>query len=91
MVDNAYVNQIRARVKSNMILLADIKGNPEAIFEVIQLPDGTVMDVKLRKSSGAPVLDDAVERAIRKSSPLPLPANRAQFQRQLEFKYRPLD
>ena len=34
--------------------------------------------------------DEAIERAIRRSSPLPLPENRSQFQRTLELKFRPL-
>ena len=33
--------------------------------------------------------DDAVERAINKSSPLPLPDDRGLFRRDLELKFRP--
>ena len=51
----------------------DIKGNPEAEFEVTQLPSGEVLNVRLLKSSGHTAYDAATERAIRKSSPLPKP------------------
>ena len=68
-----------------------IPGNPEAIFDVVQLPTGDVDSVKLRKSSGHKAYDDAVERAIFKSSPLPKPDRPEQFQRSLEIKFRPLD
>ena len=34
---------------------------------------------------------EIVERAIRKSSPLPLPTDKALFARTLELKFRPLE
>ena len=46
------------------MLPPDIPGNPEAIFDVVQLPTGEVMSAKLRKSSGYQAYDAAVERAI---------------------------
>ena len=63
----------------------------EAEFEVTQLPSGEVLDVKLRRSSGNPTLDAAVERAIRKSSPLPKPAQAELFERILRIPYKPHD
>jgi colicin import membrane protein len=86
-----YVNRIRQKVKQNWILPQDVQGNPEAIFNVVQLPTGEVLSVKLRKSSGNPALDAAIERAILKASPLPLPEPRSLFDRQLELVFRPLD
>ena len=66
-------------------------GNPEAIFEVVQLPTGEIIDVQLRKSSGVRAYDDAVQRAILKSSPLPRPERADLFQRSLTLKFRPTD
>jgi colicin import membrane protein len=86
-----YVNRIRDKVRQNWILPQDVQGNPEAIFSVVQLPTGEVLSVKLRKSSGNPALDAAIERAILKSSPLPLPEPRSLFDRQLELTFRPQD
>jgi colicin import membrane protein len=86
-----YVNRIRAKVRQNWILPQEVQGNPEAIFSVVQLPTGEVLSVKLRKSSGNPALDAAIERAILKSSPLPLPEPRSLFDRQLELTFRPQD
>jgi len=87
----AWADKVRARVRSNIILPQDIKGNPEAIFDVVQLPTGEVLSAKLRKSSGMRVLDEAIERAILKSSPLPKPDRPDLFMRAFELKYRPLD
>jgi colicin import membrane protein len=86
-----YVNRIRAKVKQNWILPQDLQGNPEAVFDVIQLPTGEVISVKLSRSSGNPALDAAIERAILKSSPLPLPEPRTLFERQLKLTFRPRD
>ena len=86
-----YENRIRAKVKQNWILPQDLPGNPEAIFDVVQLPTGEVISVKLSKTSGNPAYDAAVERAILKSSPLPLPEPRSLFDRQLKLTFRPRD
>ncbi|MDR1934095.1 MAG: TonB C-terminal domain-containing protein, partial [Candidatus Accumulibacter sp.] len=58
---------------------------------VTQLPTGEIIDVRLSKSTGNKPLDEAIERAIRKSDPLPLPDQPDLFQRDLELKYRPFD
>jgi len=89
--DAAYVGKLKGKIKSNIVLPPDIAGNPEAIFDVVQLPTGEVMSVKLRKSSGHKAYDAAVERAILKSSPLPRPDRPEQFQRSLEIRFKPLD
>lgn len=89
--DDAYIGKLKGKIRSNIVLPPDIPGNPEAIFDVVQLPTGEVMSVKLRKSSGHKAYDAAVERAILKSSPLPKADRPEQFKRGLEIKFRPLD
>jgi len=86
-----WVDKVRAKIRSNIVMPPDIKGNPEAIFDVVQLPSGDVLTATLRKSSGHGAYDRAVENAIRKSSPLPRPDRAELFVRQLELKFRPLD
>ena len=86
-----WTDKIRGKIRGNIILPQDLPGNPEAIFDVTLLPSGEVLTVTKRKSSGHAGYDDAVERAIMKSSPLPLPDDRSLFQRQLELKFRPQD
>jgi len=89
--DAAYISKLKGKIKGNIVLPPDIPGNPEAIFDVVQLPTGEVISAKLRKSSGHKAYDAAVERAILKSSPLPRPDRPEQFQRTLEIKFRPLE
>lgn len=86
-----YISSIRAKVKGNWILPPDIKGNPEAVFDVVQLPTGEVLSVRLVKSSGIAAYDRAVEHAIIKSSPLPLPKSKDLFSRELKLTFLPKD
>ncbi len=87
--DPRYIEKIIARIRPNIIPPSDLKGNPEAIFDVVQLPTGEVLSAQLKKSSGNKLYDEAVERAILKSSPLPRPDRPDQFQRELQLKFRP--
>ena len=86
-----YIARIVSKVRSNWLLPPDIKGNPEAVFNVVQLPTGEVLSARIVKSSGHPAYDMAVERAILKSSPLPLPPSRELFERELRLTFRPFE
>ena len=88
---NAYIARIRGKIKGNTILPPSIKGNSEAVFRVTQLPTGEIINVKLTKSSGNATLDEAFERGIWKSTPLPLPDDHSLFQRELELRRKPFD
>jgi colicin import membrane protein len=72
-LDKGYIASIAAKIKSNMNYAGstDVPGNPMVTFQVEQLPTGEIISVKKVKSSGIPAFDEAVERAINKSSPLP--------------------
>lgn len=86
-----YAGKVRNKIRGLIVLPPGIQGNPEAVFEVTQLPSGEVLSVRIRKSSGNPALDAAVERAILKSSPLPKPDSPELFERVLKIPYRPFD
>jgi colicin import membrane protein len=81
--------QIQAKIRSNIVLPPDLAGNPQAEFDVALLPTGEVLSVKLARSSGNRALDDAWERAILKSSPLPRPSKPEIFVRDLRLRFRP--
>lgn len=86
-----YIDKIRGKIKGNLVLPLDIKGNPEARFDVVQLPSGEIISVTLKQSSGNNAYDAAVERAIRRSSPLPKPEQNELFERALDLRFRPLE
>jgi colicin import membrane protein len=86
-----YEAKIRNKVRGNIVLPPDMQGNPEAHFLVVQLPTGEVLSSRLVKSSGYRAYDEAVERAILKSSPLPKPDRPELFSRELKLTFRPRD
>ncbi|MDA1117388.1 MAG: energy transducer TonB [Proteobacteria bacterium] len=88
---DTYVSKIRGKVRGNIVLPPDIQGDPEALILVTQLPTGEVLQAKLVISSGHAAYDDAVLRAILKSSPLPKPDSPTLFQRELKLTFRPKD
>lgn len=87
----AWVDKIRAKIRGNIVLPPDLKGNPEALFLVTQLPTGEVLQARLVISSGHSGYDEAVLRAILKSSPLPKPDSPGLFERELKLTFRPKD
>lgn len=87
-----YRDMIGAKVRGNTRLPEDLKGNPQVRCLVRLLPTGEVQEVRVVESSGDKAYDEAVLRAIQKSSPLPLPADRdarAEFLPELSFLHRP--
>jgi colicin import membrane protein len=87
----AWVDKIRQKIRGNIVLPPGLQGNPEAMVLVTLLPSGDVLNSKLVISSGSSAYDDAVLRAILKSSPLPKPDSTALFQRDLKLTFRPQD
>ena len=87
----AWIDKVRAKIRGNIVLPPEIKGNPEAVFSVAQLPTGEVLSVKLKRSSGLAALDSAIERAVLKSSPLPKPDSGFTAPREFELRYKPHD
>jgi colicin import membrane protein len=85
----SYTDRIRAKIRGNIVLPPELKGNPSAVFEVVQLPSGEVISAKLIKGSGHAGYDTAVERAILKSSPLPRPDDPGLFERSLRLIFCP--
>ena len=86
-----WVDKIRAKIRGNIVLPPDLKGNPEALYLVTQLPTGEVLQARLVISSGHTAYDDAVHRAILKSSPLPKPDSASDFVREMKLTFRPRD
>ncbi|MDZ7654393.1 MAG: cell envelope integrity protein TolA [Sulfurimicrobium sp.] len=86
-----YRGRIQAKIKRFIILPPELAGNPQAEFDVTLMPTGDVLHLKLTKSSGSSAYDSAVERAVYKAQPLPLPPDPGQFGkfRELHLKFKP--
>ncbi|PTR14166.1 cell division and transport-associated protein TolA [Nitrosospira sp. Nsp2] len=74
-----YKAKIMAKIRRNIVMPPDLPGNPAVEFDVTLLPGGDILDVKMRRTSGYPAFDSAVERGIFMSKPLPLPPDPALF------------
>ena len=85
----AWADKIRAAIRRKIVLPLNIQGNPEAQFQIVLLPTAEVLSVRVEKSSGNSLLDDAIVRAIRNASPLPKPEDPGVFERRIDLTYRP--
>lgn len=93
-VMDEYVAKITAKIRRNVVLPPDVADDAKAEFNVTLLPGGEVLDVRLTARSGSQAYDSAVERAIWKASPLPVPTDPDLFSnkfRNLHLKFRPKD
>lgn len=89
-----YKAKIQAKIRGNVNKTLCAEGNPELRFEINLLPTGELSgSPKITKSSGNSACDDAVERAIIASEPLPLPPDPNLFSsfRNLSLKFKPND
>jgi colicin import membrane protein len=86
-----YKGLIIAKIRRNIVMPPDVQDNIQAEFDVILIPGGSVLSAKLTKPSGNGTYDDAVERAISKAQPLPLPPDVSLFNRfrELHLTFRP--
>ena len=89
-----YTEKIKAKIRNNVNKTLCGDGSPEIRVEISLLPTGQISGTpEITKSSDNPACDEAVERAIMASEPLPLPDEpdlKAQF-RNLKLKFRPND
>jgi colicin import membrane protein len=84
-----YMERIRTKIKRFIVKPPNAQGNEEAEFDVVVLPDGNVLGAKLKRPSGNAAYDNAVERAINRAQPLPMPPDPALLKdfRELNFKF----
>jgi colicin import membrane protein len=91
---NQAIANIQAQVKKHVNKSLCGEGNITLVFNVRLIPSGELeRNPTLIKSSGNPVCDEAVERAIIVAAPLPLPDDsvaKAKF-RDLDLKFKPND
>ena len=88
---NKYKALIQNHVRRHIVEPPNLQGNPQVEFDVVLIPGGEVLSARLARSSGVPAYDSAVERALLKASPLPLPPDPALFSqfRELHLQIRP--
>jgi colicin import membrane protein len=83
--------KIHDKIRRNVTDPPGVAKDARAEFMVTLLPGGAVLKVELVKSSGNRAYDSAVERAILKSDPLPVPPDAQLFNRfrELDLVFKP--
>jgi colicin import membrane protein len=86
-----YKKAISDKIQRFIVQPPNLKGNEESEFDVVVLPDGNVLAAKLKRASGNAAYDGAVERAINRAQPLPMPPDPSLLKdfRELNLKFRP--
>jgi colicin import membrane protein len=85
-----YRKGISDKIKRFIVRPPNLQGTEESEFDIVVLPDGNVLGVKLKKPSGNPAYDNAVERAINRAQPLPMPPDPALLKdfRELNLRFK---
>jgi TonB family protein len=86
-----YGESVRNRVRPYVVMPDGIKGNPEAVVEVIILPTLEIRSSRILRSSGSPAWDQAVLAAlaeVKRFPPLPKGVDFADYRR-ITLNFRP--
>ena len=70
---NAWRGRIRDKIRGRANVPDTVTGRPVVAVRITLLPGGEVLDIRVEKSSGNRIFDEAIVRAIRSASPLPVP------------------
>ena len=71
--EGEYIGRLSSLLRANTVFAipTNLQGNPKATFLVSVQPDCTINKVQLTRSSGVPAWDEAAERGIKRTDPLP--------------------
>lgn len=89
---NQFTLAINQKIKNEWKRPINVDGKLETIMTITVLPGGEVRNVLIRQSSGNAAFDASAEEAVRRASPLPVPADAAlfnEFFRVITLKFKP--
>ena len=70
---DSFRGRIRDKIRGKANVPDTVRGKPEVQVRITILPGGEVLDARVVRASGNRIYDDAILRAIRSASPLPVP------------------
>jgi colicin import membrane protein len=84
-----YIRLIANQIERNWVPPLSAKPGLDCLVQVVQIPSGDVMDVRVSRCNGDDAVVRSIEAAVRRSSPLPKPPSQAVFERNLNVTFRP--
>lgn len=89
-IDQLEIAKIKKVIQDNWYVTAGANrlSQLEAVVRISLDRDGTIRKVRVMKSSGAGHFDRSLQRAIRKSSPLPIPVDKYEIYKTIELTFR---
>ena len=84
-----YIDSIQASVARAWRRPTGVPPGLRCSVNVVQADDGEVFRVQIAQGSGNVAFDRSVEQAVWAASPLPLPTQRAVFDREVVFLFNP--
>ena len=84
-----YVRLIENQIERNWIPPASAKTGLDCVVNVVQIPSGDVIDVRVGQCNGDDAVVRSIEAAVRRASPLPKPPDPSLFERNLIVTFKP--
>jgi colicin import membrane protein len=86
-----YMAMIQQHVERRWIRPPSARSGIECEVKVAQGPSGTVLSVSIGRCNGDQAVQQSIETAVQRASPLPLPKDQRLFERNLVFIFRPAE
>jgi colicin import membrane protein len=86
-----YMAMIQQHVERRWIRPPSARSGIECEVKVAQGPSGTVLSVSIGRCNGDQAVQQSIETAVQRASPLPLPQDQRLFERNLVFIFKPAD
>lgn len=84
-----YIRLIQNQIERNWIPPASARAGLKCVVNVVQIPSGDVIDVRVGQCNGDDAVVRSIEAAVRRASPLPKPPDPSLFERNLIVTFEP--
>ncbi len=85
----SYMGEIRSHVSRNWREPSGTESGNKAEVYITQAPGGYIISVRVESCIGSAAFCKSVEAAVLRSEPLPQPSDKALFDREIRFTFRP--
>jgi colicin import membrane protein len=90
-LQDQWVAQIQARIQRAWIRPPSAKPGLDCTVEVVQVPGGEVVSAHVAGCNGDAAVQQSIEAAVYRASPLPAPPDPSLFVRNIEVRFKPND